>query len=545
MSGQTFNRTLRRRGFLTGAAAVATGAAALPLVGCGDDDDDDGSTGGDTNTAVAPGQGAATATPSAEPKRGGTWRRGAGGNIALASLPYIDAGTLSGGGNAAAREPGLIWGNLVRFGPDKLEHIPDHAKEWEMAPDGKSIKFVIRDDIYYHSGRQFTTKDIAWNLEETKKDKWKTSISARLNPVADYVIHDDFTMTWNLIRPNAPALDFMAVFRLADMDTIDQIASGTLIGTGSFKWTSYDPVKGATLEAYDRYHLGRPYLDKIEYTIYADAAALAIALETGEVADSALSPEESIRFYDNKDFLTVKLPGSGGTTPMGMRTDLDPLKDRRVRQALELLLDRERYRDENFVGRFDEIGRLPWPSFSPAYDAELDKPIYDPARAKELMREAGFPNGLPSPVKMDTLPIRPYSPAIAQLLQQEAREIGIEIQFEPLEYSDMLDRYYKGALDNAWIGFGDSGSPLSPGVSLLFATLTDGQVTHYTDPEYLAARQALIDGGTDYARFNRAYLDGAFAPVIARPVGVNFESKDIHISRNVLGWVNYHEVWIG
>jgi peptide/nickel transport system substrate-binding protein len=536
---------LGRRAFL---ATMAAGATALPLIACGGDEKtSDATSEASGSGGLAPGSTPAAGTTGGatpQPKQGGTWKRGAGGNIALASLPYIDAGSLSGGGNAAAREPGLIFGQLTRFAEDKVEHLPDHAKEWQVAADGMSIKFAIRDDIYFHSGRKFTTKDIAFNLEEVKKDKWKTSQAARVNPVAEYEIVDDYTMVWKFNRPNPPVFDFMASFRLADMDTIEKIMSGTLIGTGAFKWSRFDPVKGATLEAHERYHLGRPLLDKIEYTIYADAAALAIALETGEIDDSALSPEESVRFYDNKKFATVKLPASGGTTPLGIRTDLEPLKDKRIRQAIEFMLDRERYQQENFLGRFDELGRLPWPTFSPAYDKELDKPIYDLNRAKALIREAGFPNGVPTPIKFNTLPIRPYSPAIAQLLQQDGREVGLKFEFVPLEYSNMLDRYYKGQLDNAWIGFGDSGSALSPGTSLLFATLTDGAVTHYDDPEYLAARKALVEGGKDYARFNKAYLDGAFAPVLARPVGVNFESERIHISRNVLGWTQYHKVWV-
>ncbi len=530
----------RRRKFLAGGAAAITGAAALPLVGCGDDDDDDG---GDAATAAPPGQ-ATREQETEEPKRGGTWRRGAGGNIALASLPYIDAGTLAGGGNAAARDPGLIWGNLVRIAEDDVSYVPDHAKEWEISPDGQTIRFVIRDDIYWHSGRQFTTKDIAFNLEAVKDEKWRTSIGYRLNPVAEYEVIDDYTMEWTLVRPNAPVLDFMAVFRLADEETFDQIGSGVLVGTGAFRWTNFDPVRGATLEAYDRYHLGEPYLDRIEYTIYSDAAALAIALETGEVHDSALSAEESIRFYDNDQFETVVLPSTGGTTPLGIRTDLDPLRDKRVRQAIGFMLDRERYKEEDFLGRFDELGRLPWPTFSPAYDPELDEPIYDLDRARDLLSEAGVTPSSPVTIRMNTLPIRAYSPAIAQLLQQEGRELGLNIEFEPLEYQNMLDRYYQGQLDNMWIGFGDSGSPLSPGTSLLFSTILDGAVTHYDDPEYLEARQAILDGGTDYDRFNRAFLDGAFALILARPVGVNFESQAIHIPRNSLGWVEYHKVWV-
>jgi peptide/nickel transport system substrate-binding protein len=254
-------------------------------------------------------------------------------------------------------------------------------------------------------------------------------------------------MQWEFSRANPTVMEFMSLFRMVDMETFDQISTGKLLGTGAFKWTSFDPVKGATLEAYDKYHLGRPLLDKIQYTVFADAAALAIALETGQIDNSALVPEEAVRFYDNKKFQVVKL-AANGMTPITFRTDLAPTQDKRVRQAIGFLLDRERYQQENFIAKFDELGRLPWPTVSPAYDKELDKPIYDRARAKELLKHAGFPNGISTPIKIDALPIRACSPAIAQLLQQEGREVGLKFEFAPLEYNAMLDQYYQGKLDN-------------------------------------------------------------------------------------------------
>ncbi len=519
-----------------------TGAAALSLVGCGGDDDNKSST--------TPGSGGAqstqpAATSAAKPKQGGTWKRGAGGNIALASLPYQEAGTLAGGGNVAASGTGLVWGQLIRMSQDKLSWEPDHAKEWKLADDGKSIKFTIRDDITYHSGRKFTTKDIAFGLEQLKDPKWKSAATANLNPVSEYNIIDDYTMEWTFKTANPTVFEFMGLFRLADQDTFDQIAKGTLIGTGAFKWKSFDPVKGATLEANESYHLGRPLLDKIEYTIFADAAALAIALETGQVDNSALSAEESLRFYDNKDFRTVKLQAGTGMTPITIRTDLDPLQDKRVRQAIGFLLDRARYQEESFVGKFDELGRLPWPSFSPAYDKELDKPIYDRNRAKDVLKEAGFPNGVPTPIKINTLPIRAYSPAIAQLLQQEGKEVGLKFEFVPLEYNAMLDRFYQGKLDNLWIGFGDSASPLSPAAHLrVSATIGNDTIHHYQDPQWVAARNAVANGGTDYKTFNDAYLDGAFQFPLSRSVPVDFEGKRIHMVRSFLGEPVYHKVWV-
>jgi peptide/nickel transport system substrate-binding protein len=529
-----------RRDILKGAGAGLAGTAALGLVGCGDDDDDDAENPGQT-----PGAGSSQATATPEPKRGGTWKRGAGGNISLASLPFQEAGTLAGGGNAAAAGLGLVWGQLVRMSETKLEWEPDHAKEWQIAPDGKTMKFVIRDDISFHSGRKFTTKDIAFGLDQLKNDKWKSAATAGLNPVAEYKILDDYTMEWTFKRPNSTVFEFMSLFRMVDMDTFDQAAQGKLVGTGAFRWTSFDPVKGATLEAYEKYHLGRPFLDKIEYTIFADAAALAIALETGVIDDSALSAEESVRFYDNKDFETVKLRAVG-TTPMTIRTDLEPLQDKRVRQAIGFLLDRERYQEENFVGRFDELGRLPFPSYSPAYDAELDKPIYDKARAKDLLKQAGFANGVPTPIKINTLPIRAYSPAIAQLLQQEGKEVGLKFEFVPLEYAAMLDRFYQGKLDNLWIGFGDSGSQLSPMAHVrISATLGNDVIHHNTDPEWVTARDALSNGAAspaDYKRFNQAYLDSAFQFPFSRGVGVNFESGRVNIVRDFLGAPVYHKI---
>lgn len=533
---------LTRRRLLTGAAVGLAGSAVLPFVGCGDDDN------GGQATSAPQGTQTGQGTPTAQPKRGGTWKRGAGGNIALASLPYQEAGTLAGGGNAAAAGSGLVWGQLVRMSETKLEWEPDHAKEWQVAADGKSIKFSIRDDIYYHSGRKFTTKDIAFGLEQLKNDKWKSAASYGLNPVAEYRVIDDYTMEWTFKRANPTVFEFMGLFRMADMDTFDQIAKGTLVGTGAFKWTNFDPVKGATLEAYDKYHLGRPLLDKIEYTIFADAAALAIALETGAIDNSALSADEAVRFYDNKKFQTVKLPAGTGMTPITIRTDLDPLQDKRVRQAIGFLLDRERYQQENFVGKFDELGRLPWPAISPAYDKELDKPIYDRARAKDLLKQAGFANGVPTPIKINTLPIRAYSPAIATLLQQEGKEVGLNFEFVPLEYNAMLDRFYQGKLDNLWVGFGDSASPLSPQAHVrISATIGNDVIHHYTDPQWVAARDALANGVTTpeaFKRFNNAYLDGAFQLPLARAVGVDFVGQRVTIPRTFLGEPVYHKVWV-
>ena len=538
---QRFQREqgFNRRSFLVGGAATAVGAAAFPLVGCGGDDD------APQEAPVAQATAGAQPTLAAQPKQGGTWKRGAGGNIAIASLPFQEAGTLSTGGNAAVAPQGLVWGQLIRMGTDKLEWLPDHAKEWQIAADGMSMKFVIRNDIVFHNGRKFTTKDIAFGIDQLKNDKWKSAATNGYNPIAEYKVVDDYTMEWTFKRKNPTVMEFMSLFRMVDPDTFDQIPQGKFNGTGAFKWVSFDPVKGATLEANEKYHLGRPRLDKIEYTIFADAAAIAIALETGVIDESALSPEEAARFYDNKKFATVKLPGGNGGTPITFNTDLEPTKDKRVRQAIGFLLDRERYQQETFVGRFDELGRLPWGPLSPAYDKELDKPIYDRARAKDLLKQAGFPNGLPTPVKINTLPIRAYSPAIAQLLQQEGREVGIKFEFLPLEYNAMLDRYYQGKLDNMWVGFGDSASPLSPQAHIsVSATLGNDNVHHYTDPAWVDARAAVINGGTDYKRLNQAYLDGAFQLPLARSIGVNFESSRIHLVRNFLGGIEYHKTWV-
>jgi hypothetical protein len=95
------------------------------------------------------------------------------------------------------------------------------------------------------------------------------------------------------------------------------------------------------------------------------------------------------------------------------------------------------------------------------------------------------------------------------------------------------------------VGFGDSGSPLSPQAHVrVSATLGNDVIHHYTDPEWVAARDGLANGGTDYKRFNNAYLDGAFQLPLARSVGVDFVGPRVHIVRDFLGGIVFHKVWV-
>lgn len=542
-----FRQGFSRRTLLRGGAATGLGFASLPLVGCGNDDDDDGNdngNGADPTQANGNGTDPTQANGNGDPQAGGTWQRGAGANISLEGLPYIWAGNLYQGGNAALRFQGLIWGTLVRPSETESDFEPDHAESWEWSEDRESITFTLREDIEFHSGRQFTAEDVAFNLDQIEDPRWETGHAARLNPVDNYEVVDDFTIRLNLVRPDALALEFANTLLIADRESIDDISDGVLVGTGAFEMDSYSAVQGATLVANPNYHLGAPLLDSIEYTIYDDPAALAIALESGEIHDSQLAEEEAQRHYDSGDFNVVELPPTGGVIPIGMRADIPPTDNKLVRQAIGMLLDRERYQDEGFLGARGQLGRLYWSPDSPAYDAELDEPIYDPQRASDLLAEAGFADGLPDPVVINTLPPRPYSPAIAQLLQQEGQDVGIDFQFEPLDYDNMLDRYYAGDLDNMWVGFGDSGSILSPGASLLFNTLTDGAVCNYDDPDYLAAWDDLASGGDDYDTYNELFIDGAFNHVLERPVGVNFERDSIHYTRDFMGQPVWHKMWV-
>lgn len=593
---------LSRRSLLRASARAGGGAAGLALVGCGDDDDDDAQPvqqqdqqadqqamqqqQQEQSTAEAQAQTQQQQQQEAMAASGGVWKRGNTSTPNFIRIPLNTAGN-----NTPINQNGGLFNRLTRWsGPVGLDDdvanmrrmvdpnfdpSPDLASSWET-PDQTTYIFSLRDGVSWHSGRAFSSEDVAFTYNELKNPDVGGGgsplhlMSANIDTAT---APDPTTARVDLTKPTGYFWTLTSSTNIADQDTLDQVADGVLIGTGPYSFENYDPNRGYDLVRVPDHWSGGGQVERIEYTIFADALAMGAALETGDIHSHygvpIRNPEAEQRLMESGDHFGTIGIGVGGQT-LRFRADSEPFTDKRARQGVFLLVDGVRITEE-FGGSFDVAGRLPWQPGSPAYDAELDTPIFDPQRAGELLDAAGLVNS-GAVLKADVLPERPYAPATAQLVQQELAQFGIEMALTNREYTEMITLQTTGTFDHMIFGFGNWVKPGDPAVTVLFADAYDGRmnaaVPNQTndpanegyvpleerpgvrdEPEWLEMIEAAKDGTFidqygSWRVWNEKYLDVAWSNHLFRSYSGAWSTSNVDINFDSEGWPYVDQVTV-
>ncbi len=387
---------------------------------------------------------------------------------------------------------------------------------------------------------------------------------------------DASTYRLTLTQPTGYIETLLEATNLVDRETYDRhMDEAVIVGTGPYTFSNYDANRGwdqlphADFAADNNPPIftgGAPQLDKIEHTLFADAAAMALALEAGELdSHQGLGiglPEVEERLLENEDFTAQTGWGVGGCVAR-FRADSEPFRNKLARQAVLMLIDGPRIQRE-FAGKFDIPERMHWQPGSVAYKegsgAALDPhPIaVDPeaarAEAGRLFEAAGFTGG--ETLKLDILPDRLDAPALAQLLQQEVAAFDINTKINPREYTEMITLQSTGTFDHMILGFGNWIKAGSPAVTVLFADSYNGRQNAPADenvalpdrpgisdePEWLDMIQQAINGTwtdwTAWTAWNEKYLDVAWSNVVFRQYEVRYRRNQLDFSGGIdaHGW---------
>ena len=575
---------LSRRALLSASARAGVGAAGFALVGCGDDDDDQAAqqqAAADADAADEPqDQPAQQDQPqqTAAASTGGVWKRGNTSTPNFVRIPLNTAGNNTAinqnGGlfNRLTRWSGPVGlkpdvGNMQRMTDPNFDPSPDLATSWEQ-PDGTTYIFNIREGVKWHSGRDFDASDVAFTYTElTNPDVGGGGSPLNLMSAntESASAPDATTFRLTLARPTGYIYTLTSSTNIADRETLDQVVDGVLVGTGAYTFENYDPNRGYDLVAFEDHWAGRPNVDKIEFSIFSDNLAMAAALETGDIHSHygvpIGNPEAEARLIESPEHYGRIHIGAGGRV-LRFRADSEPFTDKRARQGVLLLVDGPRITEE-FAGTFDVAGRLPWQPGSPAFDEELDKPIFDQARARQLLDAAGLVDS-GATLKADILPERVDAPAVAQLLEQELSQMGIDMVATPREYTEMITLQTTGTFDHMIIGFGNWVKPGDPAVTVLFADAYDGRMNAMVpggtnDPgsaDYVPLRErpgvrdelewldmieaakngTFIEEYGDWRVFNEKYLDVAWSNVLFRQYAGSWNTNNVDVDFDSEGW---------
>lgn len=281
------------------------------------------------------------------------------------------------------------------------------AKEDAVSGGGLVHTFKLRDDAYFHNGRKMTADDVIWSYTRIM-DGTKAFPGARFVRVIEGAAAvekgqakeisglkkiDDFTLEMKLTEKVDPGFYFFTA--LTSIYPADEGAKESFIqkpiGLGPFKFVEHVPGSRIVLERWDRFYKpGKPYADKIVVSVMGEAAARDVAFRNKEIDTSVLGPAQYVAYQSDAALKgTIVEVAEVFTRYMGMNPSFKPFADKRVRQAINYAIDTDLIITKLVKGK--AYRATSWlPLTAPAYDKAMKPYPYDPAKAKQLLAEAGY-----------------------------------------------------------------------------------------------------------------------------------------------------------
>ena len=409
------------------------------------------------------------------------------------------------------------------------------AESWELAPDSMSITVKLRPGMVTHDGSPVDAEMVRWDIEEriTQKDKG-VAMYNQFNPYYESVeVLDPLTLKINFNQPAPHAADLLALLAVADPDMFVKDDGTEALGneedkqiaSGAFKMVEYVPDSHIYFEGFEDYwEAGIPKLDRIEVSIFGDAASMVAALEAGEVEYIFNPPyEDAARLMDNPDF-TVHVPQTQGVSYILMVNPERPaLNDVRVRQAINYAIDRESLNAAAFAGLGIPTS-VCFPPGSLAYSPDLEiGTTANAEQAQALLAEAGVTDlsiGITVPGNNATMM------TIAQVLAANLQAAGIDAQVDAVEQNIWVQNRVNQEFDTlVSLIAGTNKHPAGMEDSFVYAH-TDNQFFDDIEPqqEYLdfqaAFEQGMAATSAEEARAawltaSQAIIDGAWVDCLA------------------------------
>jgi peptide/nickel transport system substrate-binding protein len=333
------------------------------------------------------------ATTSAQPKSGGTLKIGdAQGPV---SVGWPADRTFQ---NGAGCYPSVFFDTLIKA-DDKGNYLPNLATQWEVAPDKMSITLTMRKGVKFHDGSDWNAAVAKWNIDQLIAAKNSLYLT-----VTSVDIVDDYKIRLNMSTYANTMFTNLASTCVVSKDAFDKNGQQWMmthaVGTGPFKFDSFTPDVSVRGVRFDDYWGGKPLLDAIELYVIKDAPTRAASFEKKEmdVANQDLSKTE----YDltQKGFVAIKRMISMYCLIPDSKNADSPFSKQKVREAVSYAIDRESICKSIGYGFWTPIYQYCLPGFS-AYIPDLPARSYDPDKAKQLLSEAGYPNGFKSTFIVD------------------------------------------------------------------------------------------------------------------------------------------------
>ncbi|WP_232214210.1 ABC transporter substrate-binding protein [Bacillus sp. SG-1] len=370
-----------------------------------------------------------------------------------------------------------IFETLVKFGEQDTEVQAGLAKEWDVSEDGLTYTFTLQDGVKFQDGTDFNADAVVFNFERWMNGSadefpYYGSMFGGFKGDEGHVIQevkavDEGTVEFTLKRPQAPFLKnlAMSMFSIASPTAVEELGDKfakqpTNAGTGPFKFVEWKENDKIVLEKNEDYwQEGLPKLDQIIFKSIPENSARLNALISGEIdlADG-INPSDAEKIQEDEKLQLFERP-SLNVGYLGLTNTREPFNNPKVRQALNHAVNKQAIIDAFFEGKADPA-KNPMPPVINGYNDDIEAYEFDLDKAKELLAEAGYPDGFE--MELWAMPVpRPYMPdgqKVAEAIQADFAKIGVKAEIVSFEWATYLDKASKGEADAFLLGWtGDNG----------------------------------------------------------------------------------------
>jgi peptide/nickel transport system substrate-binding protein len=492
---------------------------------------------------------AASAMPGTAAQSAGQPR--SGGKLRFAMATDLDQGVEAARlGNAYTPSVFMMFDTLTAYDAQRKPQ-PLLAESWDWATDNKTLKLNLRKGVTFHSGREFTSDDVTYNVLRVREPA-----HMQLGGMsAWYTIDtpDKYTVILNSDQPRPLAFDFLEYLNITDKDLAESSDAKTKAGgTGPFKlveWVSGDHVSFTKNTSY--WQSGRPYLDEVNVAIVKDPQAMSLQLDSGAL-DAIYTPplQNAAHWQQDPNFQVLVDDPNGYFFTAAVNVGVPPFDNKTVRQAINYGIDRKRFADTILLKLGGPGQDLPWPAGAPAdEESKQQKYAFDLDKARSLLAQAGASN-----LRFDLtfLTIPPELGQLAQIVASDLAKIGVTLNLVPLETPAYLARTaahdFQITLQNALFSHMEPGTMFN--LSGLYRPAPQG-TTGFGSDQYtrlIAASQNEPDLARRkqvFSDLNDLFLDECFVmPLALQPVYIVARSNVSNIKWRINQAPMFSEMWL-
>ncbi len=376
--------------------------------------------------------------------------------LAVASMPALAARTditvgmqleppnLDPTAGAAAAIDEIVYANvfegLTRIAADGSV-VPDLARSWDISTDGLTYRFHLATGVKFHDGTAFDAEDVKFSLDRARGPDSTNAQKGLFAAIKAVDVVDPATVEVTLDHPVGNFL-----FNLGWGDAVivapESAANNATrpIGTGPFKFADWVKGDHVDLVRNPDYWGTRAKLDKARFVFVEDPTAAFAAMMAGDIDAYPVFPAlETLDAFKADSRFAVVVGTTEGETILAMNNGRPPLDKLAVRQAISHAIDRQAIIDGAMSGYGTPIGTHFAPH-NPAYVDLTGAYAYDPAKAKAMLREAGLPDGFKATLK---LPPPAYARRGGEIVAEELKAVGIDVQIVPIEWAQWLSEVFK------------------------------------------------------------------------------------------------------